>query len=119
MDHRLGRRVPLDIPVRIRFQDGTLGLGVATNLSRGGLFVKTAAPWRNGCVDVRMTVRTPAGESTVLLHGLAVHAAGGGIGLMFRELDERTREIVAWLMSEDRLKAKCGELVSASRSHAG
>lgn len=113
MDHRLGRRVPLHIPVRIRFQDGTLGLGVATNLSRGGLFVKTAAPWRSGCVDVRMKAPTARGESTLLLRGLAVHTTGGGIGLMFRELDERALGIVSWLVSEGGLKptAPRGELI--------
>lgn len=111
IDHRLGRRVPLRIPVRIRFQDGTLGLGVAMNLSREGLFVKTAAPWRSGCIDVRLTLPTPRGERTLLLRGLAVHAAGGGIGLMFRNLDERARGIVSWLVSEGGLKTPRGELI--------
>jgi len=104
MEHRMGRRVPLNIPVRIRFQDGTAGFGLATNVSLGGIFVQTAAPWRSGCVDVRMTVPTPRGETTVLIHGLVVHAGAGGIGLMFRQLDQRTEDVLSWLLSEDRLK---------------
>lgn len=104
MEHRLARRVPLNIPVRLRFQDGTAGFGVARNISRGGIFVKTAAPWRTGCVDVRMTVFTPSGERTALMPGLIVHGGAEGIGLMFRQLDQRTEDVLSWLLSEDRLK---------------
>jgi hypothetical protein len=98
MEHRLDRRVPLNTPVRLRFQDGTVGFGVALNISRGGIFVKTAAPWRSGCVDVRMTVSTPTGERTALMPGLIVHAGAEGIGLMFRQLDQRTEAVVSWLV---------------------
>jgi hypothetical protein len=118
MDHRLSGRVPLNIPVRIRFQDGTFGFGVATNVSRGGVFLKTAAPWRSGCVDVRMTVHTPRGESTALIHGLVVHGDAGGIGLMFRKLDQRTEDVVSWLLSAERLKAWRAESSVAGRSCA-
>ncbi|MBS1201690.1 MAG: hypothetical protein H6R22_199, partial [Chromatiaceae bacterium] len=40
----------------------------------------------------------------VLIHGLVVHAGAGGIGLMFRQLDQRTEDVLSWLLSEDRLK---------------
>lgn len=98
MEHRLDRRVALNVPVRLRFQDGTIGFGVALNISRGGIFVKTAAPWRSGCVDVRMTVSTASGERTALLPGLIVHASGEGIGLMFRRIDQRSEGVLSWLV---------------------
>lgn len=103
MEHRLDRRVPLSIPVRLRFQDGTAGFGMALNISRGGIYVKTAAPWRNGCVDVRMTVSTPSGERTALMPGLIVHGGAAGIGLMFRQLDQRSEAVVSWLLSGEEL----------------
>lgn len=98
--------------MRIRFQDGTAGFGVATNISQGGLFLKTAAPWRSGEVDVRMEVPTPSRGQTLLVHGLVVHGSAaarepiaddpvpGGIGVMFRDLDRRTQEVVGWLLSK-------------------
>ena len=41
MEHRLGRRVAIGIPVHIDFQDGTSGWGLATDIGRGGLHVRT------------------------------------------------------------------------------
>lgn len=106
MEHRLDRRVSLSLPVRLRFQDGTVGFGVALNVSRGGIYVKTAAPWRNGCVDVRLTVSMPSGERTALMPGLIVHGSAEGIGLMFRQLDQRADAIVTWLVSGDELPTR-------------
>ena len=110
MDHRLDRRVPMKIPVRLRFQEGTVGFGVALNISRGGIYVRTAAPWRSGCVDVRMRVVMPTGARTVLLPGLIVHANGEGIGLMFRQLDWRCESVVTWLVSGEALPDGRGDL---------
>ena len=103
MEHRLDRRVPMSIPVRLRVQDGTVGFGVALNISRGGIYVRTAAPWRSGCLDVRMRVMMPTGARTALLPGLIVHANGEGIGLMFRQLDWRSESVVTWLVSGEAL----------------
>ena len=123
MEHRLDRRLPLKIPVRLRFQDGTVGFGVAMNISHGGIYVKTAAPWRNGCVDVRMTVSTPSGERTALLPGLIVHGGAEGIGLMFRQLDQRSEAVVSWLVRGEELPerrrpdvAAISQLVATHRS---
>lgn len=112
MEHRLDRRVPMSIPVRLRVQDGTVGFGVALNISRGGIYVRTAAPWRSGCVDVRMRVVMPNGARTALLPGLIVHANGDGIGLMFRELDWRSESMVNWLVRGAALPDDCGGLPS-------
>jgi hypothetical protein len=99
MEHRLDRRVSLSVPVHLRYQDGTASFGTALNISRGGIYVKTAAPWRSGCVDVRMTVSTSSGERAVLLPGLIVHGSRDGFGLMFRQLDQRSQSVVSWLVS--------------------
>ncbi len=113
MELRSDRRVAIRIPVRIRFQDGTAGFGVATNISQGGIFLKTAAPWRSGPVDVRMEVPTPFRGQTLLVHGVVVRGsaacseqlpddepAPGGIGVMFRDPDRRTQDVVGWLLSK-------------------
>lgn len=113
MEHRLDRRVPLRIPVRLRFQDGTVGFGTALNISRGGIYVRTAAPWRSGCVDVRLTVSTASGERTALMPGLIVHGNGEGIGLMFRQLDQRSEAVVSWLVSGEGLSRHLPDVAAA------
>lgn len=113
MEHRLARRVPLNIPVRLRFQDGTAGFGVARNISRGGIYVKTAAPWRSGCVDVRMTVFTHSGERTALMPGLIVHGGAEGIGLMFRQIDQRSADVVSWLVSGEERADRVPDVAAA------
>ncbi|MGE5153751.1 MAG: PilZ domain-containing protein [Bdellovibrio bacteriovorus] len=115
MEHRLDRRVPLKVPVRLRFQDGTAGFGMALNISRGGIYVKTAAPWRSGCIDVRMTVSTASGERTALLPGLIVHGGAEGIGLMFRQLDQRSEALVSWLVSGEGWPERQPEIAAAPR----
>lgn len=114
MEHRLDRRVPLNIPVRLRFQDGTAGFGVALNISRGGIYVKTSAPWRAGCVDVRLTVSTSSGERTALMPGLIVHGGAEGIGLMFRQLDQRSEAVVSSLVSGEALPERYPDVAAAA-----
>jgi hypothetical protein len=101
MEHRLGRRVAIGIPVHIDFQDGTSGWGLATDIGRGGLHVRTVVrPLRdrNGCVDLHMTLALPGGQRTVLLPAAVVHRGPRGFGVMFRGLDQGAEEAVAWLL---------------------
>lgn len=114
MDHRLDRRVPLRIPVQLRFQDGTVGFGTALNISHGGIYIKTAAPWRSGCVDVHMTVVMATEARTALFPGLIVHANGEGIGLMFRKLDQRSEAVLSWLVNGEWLPRHLPDVAAAS-----
>ena len=101
MDHRLGRRRSISIPVRLEFRDGTSGWGIATDIGQGGLFVKTVASPRravNGCLDVSMTVAMPGGERSVRLPAAIVHASECGFGAMFRAIDRGAERVVAWLL---------------------
>jgi hypothetical protein len=96
MEHRCGMRTPVDIPVRLRFGDGVCGVGRILNLSWGGMFIRTSArPRRNRCIDVRLVLPAAKGDRVLLVPGMVVHAAGGGLGLMFRNLDVRTSEALA------------------------
>jgi hypothetical protein len=103
MEHRLGRRLSVNIAARLRFGDGTLGWGRVTNISRDGLFVESSARPRHGvgCIDVRMTLPGPAGPCTLLVPGLVMHQAKGGYGLMFRELGHQAREAIFRLLEPD------------------
>ena len=104
MEHRLGRRASISIPVRLELRDGASGWGIATDIGQGGLFVKTVAwPRRtlNGCLDVSMTVAMPGGERSVRLPAAIVHASESGFGAMFRALDRGAETVVAWLLGTE------------------
>lgn len=104
MEHRLGRRAPISIPVRLELRDGSSGWGIATDIGQGGLFVKTVALPRlpiNGCLDLSMTVAMPGGERSVRLPAAIVHASESGFGAMFRALDRGAETVVAWLLGTE------------------
>lgn len=88
MDHRLGQRVNVTLPVQLRFQDHTNNSGFTVNIGRGGMFVETATGASGqGCVDVQISVDTPDGNENVLLSAFVVHRFGNGLGLMFCDFD--------------------------------
>lgn len=102
IDHRLGQRVDIQIPVRLRLPDGTQCVGLAQNVGWGGMFIRTSAPLPgSGCLDVHMTLRTAEREHRVRLPGLIVHQSNVGVGLMFRALDDHATDVVSWLMSAE------------------
>jgi hypothetical protein len=118
MEHRLGRRVELDLPVLLRFRDGSTGAGIAVNLGPGGVFVRTKAdPGHNCCVEVRLSADDCPNdwpddwqdawpdawqdEGPILLPSLVVHRTEDGIGLMFRALDLRAEAVVARLLDRE------------------
>lgn len=103
LDHRQALRVPVCIPVRIRYKGEPGTPGVALNISRGGVFIATVVrPRRNVCGTVRMRLPAPNGGRVVEIPGLVVHRSANGIGMMFRELDQRTEELVCRLVETAR-----------------
>jgi hypothetical protein len=88
MDHRLGQRVDMTLPVRLRFQDQTNHSGFTVNVGRGGMFVETRTPVPAcGCVEVQIVLDLSAGCEDLLLSAFVVHRCENGLGLMFRDLD--------------------------------
>ena len=88
MDHRLGQRVDITLPVRLRFQDQTNHSGFTVNVGRGGMFVETRTPVpAHGCVEVQIALDLSTGGQDILLSAFVVHRFGSGLGLMFRDLD--------------------------------
>lgn len=102
IDHRLGQRVDIRIPVRLRLPDGIQCAGLALNVSWGGIYVRTSAPLPStGCLDVHITLRTAEREHRVRMPGLIVHRSEDGVGLMFRRLDGEATEALSWLLSAE------------------
>ncbi|MCU0836086.1 MAG: PilZ domain-containing protein [Chromatiaceae bacterium] len=102
IDHRLGQRVDVRIPVRLRLPDGIQCAGLALNVGWGGIYVRTSAPLPStGCLDVHMTLRTVEREHRVRMPGLIVHRSADGVGLMFRRLDGEATEALSWLLSAE------------------
>jgi len=102
IDHRLGQRVDIRIPVRLRLPNGIQSAGLALDIGWGGMLVRTSAPLpSNGCLDVHMTLRTAEREHRVRLPGLIVHRSEEGVGLMFRRLNGEAAEVLSWLLSAE------------------
>ncbi|WP_295402916.1 PilZ domain-containing protein [uncultured Thiocystis sp.] len=103
MDHRLGQRVNVALPVQLRFQDRPSQSGVAVNVGRGGMFIETLAcdhEHGNGCVDIQLAIEMPDGGQIIRLSAFVVHRRGSGLGLMFRELDASTWQPIGNLLSQ-------------------
>lgn len=102
INHRLGQRVDISIPVRMRLPDASQCVGLALNVGWGGIFVRTSAPLPSaGCIDVFMTLRAADRAHRVRMPGLIVHQSNAGVGLMFRRLDGEAAEVLSWLLSAE------------------
>jgi hypothetical protein len=114
MEHRLGRRVPVRIPVGLRLSNRAQTTGTALDLGRGGMFVRTAAEApANCCLDVLMRLPETEGEAVVRVPAMVIHRSKTGLGLMFRELDSRSAAVVAQLMLDAQQRGSYGRLVAA------
>ena len=105
-ERRIFLRVPLDVRVDLYSED-TFFTGFSENISEGGLFVATDAPFEVGTVlDIRLTLM---GGQT-LKHSVVVRwvrppgAVGGlpaGMGVQFADLtEERRRELQSFIDSQ-------------------
>lgn len=84
MEHRWGRRIPVDLGVSLHYRPLGRVRGRLRNLSSSGAFVHTphALP-QNARVEL---VFTSGGDGAAQIHrleGVVVRAVAGGIGVMF------------------------------------
>jgi hypothetical protein len=87
MEHRHAARYRVFWPVSLR-GSGLRDSGLAANISRDGVFVRSAARLDpGGCVDVTIP-RTRHDDHPLTVKALVVHSRGRGFGLMFREYNE-------------------------------
>ncbi len=109
-EHRLSRRVDIAIPVGLGFPDGSVTIGLATNISVGGVFVKTYAyRVRHHSADLVMGVFTPLGEHALRMSTLVIHRNSWAIGLMFREVDEEALRVLSWLVATESRQPRCAD----------
>lgn len=80
MEHRLSQRVDTAISVGLRLADGTTAMGLATNISTGGVFVTTSVRLtKHQYADLVMRVFTPRGEPKLRMSALVVHRHSSSI----------------------------------------
>lgn len=85
MEHRQGARYRAFRLVELQYEEFGRRGALLYNVSRNGMFVlTTAAVGVNRCVDVRI----PAAGGTVRISALVVHCGNGGLGMIFRDLDD-------------------------------
>lgn len=93
MDHRQGNRYRVFRLVEVQFDESARAPGLLYNVSRNGMFVLTSArPDVNGCVDVR--IRYANDDDAVSISAQVVHHSDCGVGLIFRELDDRAGVVI-------------------------
>jgi len=86
MEHRLSKRVPVDMEVTLRHQRAQILKGKARNLSDEGMYIVTGEEClpRGTSVEVEINDRS----STRLgrrLQGIVVHCNNHGVGVMLAE----------------------------------
>lgn len=93
MEHRHATRHRIFWPVELVAADVN-DTGLAANISRDGVFVRSAADFDLGkCVDLQIR-RTRHDDRPVALKALVVHRQGRGFGLMFREHSDEIDSII-------------------------
>jgi molecular chaperone DnaK len=108
-DKRSGERTPVGLLFRLSY--GTVDEFVerfASNISRGGVFIRTREPRPVGTV-LAFELRLQGGEPALKGRGVvrwiqpekpgAHPPASPGMGVQFLELDARSREIVDWIVA--------------------
>ena len=97
-----------NVDLEVRFEDlPENGIGRATNLSRGGIFVATTKPAAAGS-NVRITLGLPSGERVsgvarvvhVVTPSLFDKAAAAGVGLSFLKSDHQLLNRIEALVAE-------------------
>ena len=113
MEHRLGKRRFISMPVELRFEFGRTAPGVVRNISRGGMYVETLAkPGTYTCLEVGMEPPSASGLALLWLPMFVVHCSAAGIGLMmYKDVNSAADAAVERLLHGKRFRAsrrRCG-----------
>lgn len=107
MDHRLYKRIPVAMNVRI-YRDGHIAaFGKARNLSRDGIFIETAVlrfPI-SSCTDIGVVAHKNGCLNEQRLHAIVVHQSDSGVGLMFGKMNDDTLHRIDVLLNEQSRQA--------------
>ena len=89
MEHRLGKRSFVSVPVQIRFEFGRTARGVLRNISSSGMYVETLArPAAYTCLEVGMETPCSIEPTPVWIPMFVVRCPADGVGLMrYKDID--------------------------------
>lgn len=95
-DGRAFERIDIEVEVNLR-NENTFFTGFSENISEGGLFVATEAPWDIG-ESIEISLRIMGAEATPLVGVVRWVRSGGtsgglpaGMGVQFVDMDEAVR----------------------------
>lgn len=93
-------RLPVRIPIQLRFAQDRHARGLARSLSRDGVFVETdARPGLDCRLDVQFPGLTPTDLNPVLFPARVVTQTDTGLGLEFRALEGCAATTLARLLA--------------------
>ncbi len=99
IEHRCGQRISVDLPVQLSFPGGLCTSGTALNLGYEGMYIKPSNEVRRtGCLEVQITDPKVAEKDILVIPAIVVHRANGGLGLMFRVIDESVQSALKDLL---------------------
>ncbi|PLY15685.1 MAG: hypothetical protein C0631_06055 [Sedimenticola sp.] len=89
IEHRYSLRRPIEAEVVLNFRALGLVRGKVRDLGVGGMFVDLGCVQLplNALVEVSLLLDCRATGEAIRAEAMVVHQAGGGVGLMFRDLD--------------------------------
>lgn len=98
MEHRWCKRWKLELDVRLTSPCGTACVARTRNVGMDGVFVECKPDNLNAPALVH--VQLPAAVGISSLEALVVHTCEHGVGLMFCEVDNRDRHLLASFLTE-------------------
>lgn len=100
IDHRLGQRHRVRIPVRLHLHNNLQATGQLLDISLDGMFVATAAlPGGNGHVVIQVAAAHASGCGPAFFPAQVVHYSEDGFGVMLGTLNTDAQSLLErWLL---------------------
>jgi hypothetical protein len=95
IEHRIGQRVAIQRAVELDSGNGRRFHGLACDLGPEGMFVRTREDASDRCLTVYIDGGGRNGRGVVEIPAFVIHRNNGGVGLLFRALDEYGAALIA------------------------
>lgn len=95
------RRLPVKLPVQLRFPHDRPAYGIIRNLTRGGVFIETdARPGRDCTLNLHVPGMVPQDLGPILFPARVTYATGAGLGLRFQPMEGRAAAALELLLAQ-------------------
>lgn len=115
---RRTRRLPVKLPVQLRFSHDRPAYGIARDLNHHGIFIETdARPGLASPLDLYVPGLAPWTLKPILFPALVAHRTDAGLGLAFQPMDYRCAAALERLLAQS--QSRRSQLLSLLARLAG